>query len=98
MRGRGEIADIGYGGVEETAPDSFADEACPEKALKYLGKNSEKVNVPHERPPIPSYDIKNAVVSVTETYRVLGSISNETTSSWSSPLEPYEPSEQLGSS
>ena len=82
VRGKGEVSNIRYGGVEETARDSFADEACLKKALKYLGKNSEKVNVPHERAPIPSYDMKNAVVSVKETYRVLRRISDEITSSW----------------
>ena len=82
MRGKGVIADVRDGGVEESASDSFADEACLEKALKDLGKDGEKVNVPHERAPMTSYDMKNAVVSLTETYRVLGIISYETTSSW----------------
>ena len=82
MRGKRVVADVRDGGVEQAAPYSFADEARLEKALKYLGKNCEKVNVPHERAPMTSYDIKNAVVSLKETYRVLRRISNEITSSW----------------
>ena len=98
MRWKGKISDVGDSGVKEAARNRFTDEAGLEKALKDFRKDSEKVNVPHERAPITSYDMKNAVVSLTETYRVLRRISYETTSSWTSRREPYEPCEQLGSS